>query len=85
MERLFGVETEYAFAALNHARERISPSKALRRLMSLAGRRLIHLPDEQAGVCWFVGQGRANSLRDFPASAVLFADVLVRSRAVRGF
>jgi len=49
MERLFGVETEYAFAALNSERERISSGRVLRRLMGLAGRRLSYLPDGSVG------------------------------------
>jgi len=48
-ERLFGVETEYAFSALNSRGSKVSSERMLRRLMELAGRRLKCLPDETFG------------------------------------
>jgi len=43
-ERLFGLETEYAYALLDRAGQRIDPAQALGWLLD-AARRLIHLPD----------------------------------------
>jgi len=44
-ERLFGLETEYAFALLDRQGRRIIQSPAVEKLLAAARRRLIHLPD----------------------------------------
>ena len=49
MERLFGVETEYAFTALNRRRMRISPGNMMGPLIGLARQRLTWLPDGTQG------------------------------------
>jgi proteasome accessory factor A len=47
-ERLFGLETEYAFALLDRQGERISPSPATEWLLDIARQRLSYLPDLQS-------------------------------------
>jgi len=44
-ERLFGLETEYAYALLDRQGQRIAQTVAVLRLLEAAQRRLIHLPD----------------------------------------
>jgi len=48
-ERLFGLETEYAFALLDRQGRRVAQPVAIDRLLQAARRRLIHLPDLQSG------------------------------------
>jgi proteasome accessory factor A len=48
-DRLFGLETEYAFALLNRKGQRISQPQATDWLLKAARRRLVHLPDLHSG------------------------------------
>ena len=43
-ERMFGVETEFAFALFGAGGQRLGQEGAVRQLMELAARRLPHLP-----------------------------------------
>jgi len=48
-ERLFGLETEYAFVLLDRQGQRIAQAMATDWLLAAARQRLIHLPDVQSG------------------------------------
>ena len=48
-DRLFGLETEYAFALLDRQGQRIAQPQATEWLLAAARQQLIHLPDLQSG------------------------------------
>ena len=57
-ERMFGVETEFAFALFGEGGQRLSQEVAVRQLMEFAARRLPHLPSRNGAGLWMSNGSR---------------------------